>query len=732
MRLVTRQIPALFNGVSQQPPTLRLPSQAEAVINAYPTVVDGVRKRPASEHIAKISAADYSSAHVHLINRDVTERYIVVVSDGDLKVYDTAGNEKTVSFPEGKAYLDIPAESTANESFALVSIADYSFVINKTVTVATKLAPTSTPTGFANWFAPTGWGPVTANEQLYYNAAQGTYRGVKQAFADLPNVTDPLPPAEGDVWKVAGSDSSGFGAFYVVRRNGVWEETCAPGGANSIGLDEATMPWALVRLSDGTFMFTKFPWKVRKVGDSDSNPPPTFVGKTLSDVFYYKNRLGFVCDENVVMSAAGDYGQFFRQTVTDLLDSDVVDVAVSTAKVSALRFAVPSNNALMLFADQSQFRMNAGSEGLTPNSVSIDTASEFEMNLYCRPVGIGTEVYFVTEAGQNSRIREYFVDPEALSNDANDVTAHVPRFLPKNIRKLAGNANEDVLFALSADEPSHVYVYKFFWNNDGKAQSAWVEWRFSAEGTILSMEALENNLYLVVQRYDGVHIERVNVANAAVTGDLDYPVLLDRLVAVPAGVYSAVTNKTTWTLPYLVAEADRASYRLVRGSAFTGEELSLVDPSTYEWTQPDVLTATGDHSDGVVYGGLKYEMRYTFSEQFLETQQGAITTGRLMLRTFVVYFQDTAFFKTEVAPYGNDPLVESVVPSAESEFTGKTLGEASLLTNTPIFATGKYAFQVYGDSRVAKVTLVNDTHVQSKFVSAEVEMAYHNRARPLG
>jgi hypothetical protein len=729
--LVTRQIPALFNGVSQQPPTLRLPSQAEEVINAYPTVIDGVRKRPPLEHVARITPGSYGTAHVHLINRDVAERYIVVVTNGDLKVYDVNGVEKTVAFPEGKAYLTLAGGATANESFSVVSIADYSFVINKTKVVATKTAPTTTPTGYANWYAPSGWGPVTANPTNYYNAAQGTYRGVKQAFADLPKPTDTVPPAEGDVWRVQGLDSNAFGAYYVVRRSGVWEETHAP-GANSLALDEATMPWALIRLGDGTFTFTKFAWKVRKVGDSDTNPPPTFVGKTLADVFYYKNRLGFVCDENVVLSASGDYGQFWRQTVTDLLDSDVVDVAVSTAKVSALRFAVPMNNALMLFADQSQFRVNAGSDGLTPNSVSIDTASEFEMNLKARPVGIGTEIYFVTEAGSYSRVREYFVDPEALSNDASDITAHVPRYLPKNITKLAGNANEDVLFALSADTPNRIYVYKFFWNTDGKAQQAWSYWEFSTEDTILSIEALENNLYAVVQRTDGVYIHRLNVQTGAITGDLDYQVLLDRLASVPVGVYVGGTNKTEWTLPYPVAVADRSKVRLVRGSAFTGEVLSLIDPATYQWVDSDTLTATGNHADGPVWAGLAYEMRFTFSEPFMETQAGSVTTGRLMLRTFVVYFQDTAFFKTSVAPYGTDPLVESIVPSAESDFTGKTLGDAHLLTNTPIFSTGKYAFQVYGDSRVAKITLINDSHVQSKFVSAEWEALYHNRARPIG
>jgi len=121
--LISRQIPALFNGVSQQNPTLRQASQGEAQVNMYGTVMDGLRKRPASAHVAEVTTDDISTAFVHTINRDVSERYIVVVTDGDLKVYDALdGSEKTVNFPTGKTYLDIVGGGEAEASFALDSI----------------------------------------------------------------------------------------------------------------------------------------------------------------------------------------------------------------------------------------------------------------------------------------------------------------------------------------------------------------------------------------------------------------------------------------------------------------------------------------------------------------------------------------------------------------------------------------------------------------------------------
>lgn len=736
MSLITQQIPALFNGVSQQPATLRLPSQGEAQVNGYSSVADGLRKRPPFEHVAKVSTADWSTAFIHTINRDTTERYIVVVTDGDLKVFDTAGVEKTVSFPEGKTYLTIVGASNAADSFALVSVADYTFIVNKTVNVALAATGTdaSLPVGWANFYLPPNWSPIaTSHPDTFYYNGSGTLKGTKQTFTDLPKTTDSPAPVEGDVWKIAGYDQDSFGAYYVRRTGGVWEETVAPGLDNKF--NDNTMPWALVREAGGTFSFKPFKWNVRKIGDDTTNPPPTFLNKTINDVFFYKNRLAFVSDENVIFSASGDFGNFWRSTVTDLIDSDLVDVAVSNTKVSILNFAVPFNNNLMLFADQTQFSLNVD-QLLTPSSVSIDTVTEFEMNVRARPVGIGNDIYFTTESGNYTRVREYFVQEGSdNSTDAADITAHVPRYVPKQIFKMAGNSNEDVLFAISdaTGERARVYVYKFYWNEDGKAQSSWSYWEHGdTDSTILSVEVLENELYILVDRAgDGVYLEKCNVQSGQTTGALTFEVLLDRSAEVTGTYFGGGSDYTEFSLPYAVSAGNQPNFKFVRGGDFTGELGALIDPTSYTWVNTTTVRVPGDETAGEVHIGQNYTMTYQFSEQFLRKGDVSVTTGRLQLRTFVLYYTDTAYFKTVVDPYGTGSLVatEEIVPSAIAEYTGKTLGAASLITGEPIFDTGQYAFQIYGNSRDATVQLVNDTHVQSNFQSAEWEGLYHNRAR---
>ena len=86
MPLITRSIPNLIGGVSQQPEVLRLENQGSVQENGFSGVVEGLKKRPPTNHIAKISNSALNNAFIHTINRDVNERYVVVITNGNIAV----------------------------------------------------------------------------------------------------------------------------------------------------------------------------------------------------------------------------------------------------------------------------------------------------------------------------------------------------------------------------------------------------------------------------------------------------------------------------------------------------------------------------------------------------------------------------------------------------------------------------------------------------------------------
>lgn len=721
MSLTHRTLPALYNGVSQQPAILRTPDQSEDELNTWASLADGLTRRPPTEHIAKLTNSALGDATVHHINRDATERYVVVIDQGSLRVFDhLTGAEKTVNAPGGLGYLSAPGSR-----YSLVTVADYTFVVNrdKAVALAAVGADTVLDPNYAIWLAKStagiygGWTGLAAGLPYQYapNPVLGGLTGEVQQFDKLPDTA-----LNGALYKITGSVETGFVSYYVRKNGAVWDEAVGPGLKNS--LDAATMPHALIREANGTFTFAPFSWAPRRVGDDQTNPPPTFVGRTIRDVFFYQNRLGFLVDENVLFSAASDFGNFWRMTVLDYLASDPVDVAVTTAQVALLNYAVPFNDGMMLFADQVQFSLSNGENGLSADSVAIRPVTGYEVNTTVRPVTLGTEVYFASDYNGKTVIREYTRLADSDSTSAADVTAHVPRYVPSGLTKLIAANDLNALFAITGPGSSEVYVYQLYWSAEEKVQSSWRKWEFN--GVPVSGAYLDGCLYLVFDRADGATLEAINLKSGAVTGNLDFLVYLDRTKAA-TGTYDG--TKTVFPLAYA---PDQASFRLVRPGTHTTRPGSLIDPSQYTWLTSSTVSVPGNEA-GTAYGGETYITRYEFSRQYPADRNGKyVTSGRLQLRTFTVNFVDTGYFRTEVFPYGTsaEGSLEDVIPSKLADFTGKVVGSGDLILNQPTFHTGSYSFQVYGDAAQAVLRLSNDTHVGSTFVSAEWEGFYFNRA----
>lgn len=668
MAFVNRSIPNLYNGVSQQPPSLRLTSQASEQINGLSSVVFGLSKRPNTNHIKKLSTAVLEDSFVHTINRSKTEQYKVIITNGGLKVYDINGIEQTVTFPDGTAYLNA---TSPMDNFACVTVADYTFIVNKTVVVAKGAS-----------------------------VGGGTFKGAYQQFIDLPTASRVV----GDVWEIAGTGTNAFDNYYVIwDGSGTWRETLKPGLLNK--LDAATMPFRLVNNGGGNFTCSKSVWIDRLIGDDLSASFPSFVGKTLSDVFFHRNRLGFIAGENVVFSRAGAFFNFFPQTVTVILDTDPVDVAVSHTKVATLRHALAFNTSLMLFADQAQFQLTA-KDVLTPKTAVINVTTEFAIEAKAKPTSSGTSIFFGVTKGNYSGLKEYIVQPLTYSNDASDITAHVPKYIPKNLFKLVSSNLDNVVVALSKNERNALYVYRYYWSSpDEKVQSSWSKFTIDSGAVILDAEFINTTMHLVVKRSDGTYLESMDLQDVT-DGNLGVRILLDQKVPL-TGVYDSTNGWTTWTTPYLVD----STFKITLGDTFTGRRGTVLTPSAPSTT---TLRVPGDYSSGICYVGKPYTLRYTFSPViFKDEQKVSVVHYKIKLKNFQILFDTSGYFRAEVTP-DNRGIYTYI-------YSGKSLGDSSVHLGDIPLGTGAFKFPVMGESQKSTITLINDSVLPCTIQAAEWE-----------
>lgn len=878
--LISSTIPNFVNGVSQQPFTLRLNSQGEVQENGLSTVAQGLKKRPPIKHIKKIISSALGDAFLHTINRDSTEQYVVVVTNGDLKVFDLAGTEKTVNFPEGKGYL---ASSTPSKDFAAVTVADYTFIVNKTVTVqqntlhtptrpyealinvkagnygktyrinidGTSVASYTTPDGsnpadassistdhiatqLENSFAKTYTGQAVTNKTwtsytkreketssstssninggtllnstlvtvTYYTGVEfdlptgstianstvylgkkladiklvsGTrFRAQFAATKDKPNITafnsdtrinfvrsassirifssvdfdisvqdgfnnnamivvkgdaqyfSDLPSQsgfDGFVVKVAGDPDRRSDDYYAewdgTNGTGVWKETVAQN--IPVGVYDDTMPWTLVRTSDGNFNFYSPEWTRRTVGDTGSAADPSFVGKKIADVFFYRNRLGFLCDESMSFSEDGQYFNFYPTTVTTLLDSDRIDVTTAHTKVANLKHAVGFNKQLLLFSEQTQFLVE-DNDTLTPKNISVKVTTEFPCNIVAKPVGVGKNIYFVADKDEFSQFREYFPDSNNFNYDSFDITGHIPKYIPSGVFKITSAPNEDTLVALSNKEPNAIYVYRFFWSNSEKLQSSWSKFTLGSEAVILNADFLQSELLLIVKRPDGVYLESMNFALGAIDGDEPFYVHLDRKVSLGtaaltySGGYTYVNQTTLGYAPQY------GSYKAVIRSG-TGFKPGTTVDVLWDGTNAKIL---GNYVGAQVTVGQVYAFKYRLSPITLRQQsasggQKSDTEGRLQIRKVAFNYADTGFFEIKVTPEGRDTNTYT--------FSGKKIGQDSGIVGTYTVSTGRFMVPVVTRNTTVNISLENYSALPCSFLSADWEGMYVKRSK---
>jgi hypothetical protein len=764
MGRISRLIPSFFNGVSQQVPALRLQTQCEKMINAYPSLVTGVRTRPPLKHVARISDITDQDCYIHIINRDAQERYIVVITDGCIEVYDLEGNPMDVYSDYSLDYL---MSDSPSSDFSVLTVADHTFIVNKTVeiemdeTEVEEMKPyralvwvkkgvqnTSysvvinnstfsivTDDAAANYrttsiaaslktaidAALSGSGfTVSQNGSVlkidasteftfsvgdsYGNQALEGIKGETQKFDDLPNrcwsdvrvkvIDNNGTPTIGYYVEFDGSDTGG-----------VWRES--RGWNQSNVLDKATMPWELVREADGTFTFQPIEWEDRYVGDDDSCPLPSFVGHTINDMIFHRNRLGFVSDENVIFSRAGDFFNFFPETTLEVRDGDPIDTGVSHRKVSIIRHTVPFENILLLFADQTQFIL-ASDTMLSPKDVKIDVSTEYECSLQAKPVGAGSNVYFATPMGDFSGILEYYVAEDGITHDASNITAHVPNFIPSGIFKLISSANEELLLAVTDSDPHKVFVYKYYWVGNEKVQSSWGEWEFPEDCYVRNGEIIDTRIYFVVECNDGLHIMYTDFQGNLSDPGFDYEICLDKRCEV-LGVYNRTTDTTTWTLPY--EEETDVKFTVILGEGFSGRAGSGIS-NTLHPTESTV-TAVGDYSTDICYIGIPYEMRIGISQQFIKQdaeEKKSIIGGRLQLMDMTIYYSQAYTFNCEVTAEGRGTNVYSM--------KGR-IGTIARKIGTPVVDSGSFRFPILSRSDKVSIDIVANSYIPCAFQSAE-------------
>lgn len=484
---------------------------------------------------------------------------------------------------------------------------------------------------------------------------------------------------------------------------GGWVEDV--GADLDIALDPSTLPLQLVNTGVNTFTINTTQWAKRKAGDDETNPFPSFVGKKLNNFVFFKNRLGFIYEDSVVLSEAGELFNFFRTTVRTLLDTAPIDVTSATANVTNLRSSVAFQENLLLFADRGQFVLKG--DPLTNETITLEAVTNYDVNTSEDPLAVGSYVYFPFKRGNFLGMQEYSLNATTDVYDSDDITTQIPGYITNgNILVTSGSTSTD-LIALSSGGDT-IYVYKYFFNGREKVVSSWS--KFKMPFNVLSLEFINSSLFVVGDKDGDTLLTEMKCEELRLEDDtLDgFTIHLDMLKKTTfVGNPTSTPTDTLIDLGFTPGPDDVVEVYDSHGNRVVVNFVNVNQASIQSYNR-------------TCFSGLRYNLEYTFSEPVFKQGNPPVSSGlaRMILRNGTLFFTDALDFQVEVTPIARDKRIFTYSPNVINITS----------TDSLLSQDGKLRFSIFTQAKDSLIKIVNSSAFASNFQACEFEANVHARS----
>lgn len=576
------------------------------------------------------------------------------------------------------------------------------------------------------------------------DTAMVAVNGAIQNFDDLPGFFLSDYPVQ-----IRGELESGVDDVYVkfvcpspdanLMGQGSWKETTAYG--ISVGLDPLTMPHQLTRHVDtaGTvtgivnkvyFRFGPAIWNDRLVGSTITNPMPSLVGNRIRCMTLFRDRLIAVTDNTVVMSQVNNYFNFFRTTVTQLLDGDPIDLTVVSQEAPLLFAAIHLNEQLLLIGSSQQWLVD-GQPLLTPQTASIRPKLSLQLSDSIPDVRVDSAMVMGLTEGYT---RVYELTPVKSADEqviGIDLTETCPKYISGTPRQVLASPNQSAAVVLTSTADSgEAYLYKWYSDPGSRErlQSAWTRIKLGSSMAIRGAMMTDTGLFILtdggtgtVGGYNppGYTLSRISFADGQVDDTIsNMQIHLDYRITelqCPSITYSAGTNRTTYQLPFGVS--DTSSIVVCTRAVASPAQSAGTTITPYSVTANTVVL-TGNTTASKIYIGAKYKTLMELTSPSVREPQevaaatrGTLLGGRWQILYLALSYLKSSRFTMRTTSTGRSPI--------ETQFLSGSSGlalESSTLT-----------IPVFGRNTDVKVELENFTHMPCSWVEGEWQGRYTSR-----
>ena len=466
-------------------------------------------------------------------------------------------------------------------------------------------------------------------------------------------------------------------------------------------------------------------WKNRAVGDSDTNPFPSFINNTIDGISFFKNRIVFTSRQNVVCSQAGDYFNFFASTVITIVDSDPIDLSASSTKPIRFQHLLPIPRAgLLLFGDNAQYVLETTTEAFAPKTAEINRLSSFSLTDTISPIDVGPSYIFVEQGDKATAVYEMNIGDNVGGKPlVQELTKPLPYYIPAAIKSLKVSQAANTFAILSAQDAKSIYLYRFFNAGDSRV-SAWFRWILP--GTVESFDFDQDIMYIVTKQGSNYILNTMSLLTETPSQSLLFEgqyldVRLDYFDYNPVLVYKSATDTTRVCFKDGFENTEEQPVLMYLNPAIAGyfEEQTLQYDATAPTGQKYYLETEGNQTTSKFAIGYKYEATAELPAFYFVKGEGNKDTLNI-----------PRINRLKINSYNSGPYRALVVSEGRNDFSvslPQINADYYKADNIPIIRNAESTVPILAKGNQFNFSLIADAPFPTAFTSVTWEGTYNNK-----
>ncbi len=414
-------------------------------------------------------------------------------------------------------------------------------------------------------------------------------------------------------------------------------------------------------------------WEASDVGDSDTNPTPYFVGKKITYLDVFQDRLVIGSGGTLRFSKVGEYLTVFRSTTLTIPGDDTLELLSQGSEDDEMRYGVLYDRELVVFGKRRQYAIT-GKSALTPVGANMPVMSNHVGAAETAPIAVGGAIYYAKQGTRAAALFQVQPGRTSESPESFPISSQLDDYLTGRAIEVASVAKPSMILMRVTGKPNDLKTFTYLDAPDGaRIQEAWGTWRFSPElGNIIGVSATE----------DGVLVATLRIANGAVYTVAD-------LVPVESG-RSPQPYLDSWR-PWTTVSATTGSLRTGSTAGFA----AYAEPSVRRYigaafaSVPGLIVEFPTETSSLV-AGYKQTAFFELTNPFVrDSKDKPITTGRLTVTKFLVKYDESSGFDAFQDYQG------TIIPAP---FNGLVFGDVNAVIGVTPVSEGQQSVSVGRDS----------------------------------